>query len=375
MRFLFISDTPNPRMIGGGEFAIYKYAEALALCGHDVDVHGQFRRAFFSDLKSLPTLRVHVRGGIESPIRGAGKINRLWDLFHTRFILLPRLRRGPRPDVIIGYQRRSSIKAAALGKALNVPVAHIAFEPPTSMARALRKNENEDIPSDFGTEWEGVKLAYQSSRWLLPLTADAGRAVEAWCGKRVDAPVYAGMDAPANVLDIPASDSHILYIGRLDYTKNVHDLIDAVALMHNPPPLVIAGAGYDRDELEDRARKAGVKCTFTGVVSDAEKWRLIRSCYFLVFPTSLEGFGMPPGEALAAEKPAICSDIPVLREVYADAVEYFPVHHVQALSDVMQKMLVQHDDRKARGAAGRAYISRHYSWDRCADRILHVLGA
>lgn len=356
-------------MIGGGEYAIYKYAEALAVRGYEVTVVGQFQRPYVSELKSLPNLNIIIRGGIEKGIKGAGLLNRWWDTFHTHYLLLPRLRQEWRPDIIIGYQRRSSIKAAYLGRKLDVPVGHIAFEPPTAMIEALGSSYEQIMQGAVGHEWEEVKRAYQSSACLMPLSEDAGRKVAAWCGREVEGAVYAGMEAPDWIMQEPAKEEFVLYVGRLDSTKNVHDLIDAMALLRNPTLLVIAGNGYDRPELEARARSKGIRCEFKGSISDQEKWRLIRSCYFLVFPTSLEGLGMPPGEALAAEKPAICSDIPVLREVYGDAVEYFPLHDLKALAAKMEELLGHPDCRRQRGVAGRAFVLGRYLWDKCSGRI------
>jgi glycosyltransferase involved in cell wall biosynthesis len=374
MKIAFISDTPNPKMVGGGEYAIYKYAEALALKGHDVTVYGQFDRPYIRELTQCPNLHIKIRGGLELSIKGVGAINRIWDRIHTNYFLLPALRRRTKPDIIIGYQRRSSIKAVMLGRMLDIPVGHIAFEPPTTMIDVLGEAYNRIMKGPLGDEWTLVKEAYQSSCALIPLTKFAGDEVTRWCGMPVSDPVYAGMEMPKAAAGFPNKDEHILYVGRLDSTKNVHDLIDAVALLRNPPPLVVVGNGYDREQLEERAKKKAIDCVFKGAVSDEEKWRLIRSCHFLVFPTSLEGLGMPPGEALVAGKPAICSDIPVLREVYGDQVEYFPLHDVAALATKMEDLLARPECRRERGVAGREYVLEQYTWASCAERIETGLG-
>ncbi len=356
-------------MVGGGEYAIYKYAEGLALRGHEVVVYGQFRRPFMDELRADTSLSIRLRGGVECGFRGAGQLNRLWDRIHTACVALPGMRRMGDVDVIMGYQRRSSIKAQWIGAKMNVPVVHVAFEPPTAMAAVLGEQYLQNMAGRLADEWARVKEAYRSSDGLLPLSKVVAAAVEAWCGKPCERPVYAGVDAPPGVMDVSAREDFILYLGRLDSTKNVQDLIDAVALIDNPLPLVIVGRGYDENELKDRASAAGITCRFMGVISDTEKWRLVRQCAFLVFPTSLEGFGMPPGEALSCGKPAICSDIPILREVYGDSVEYFPLHDVKALAELMQQMLRDSAYCRKRGRDGRDYVLSRYTWNHCAERI------
>src|SRR6185437_4115321 len=43
---------------------------------------------------------------------------------------------------------------------------------------------------------------------------------------------------------------------------------------------------------------------------------LYRTCCALLYPSKMEGFGIPPLEAMACGSPVIVSDIPVFREIY-----------------------------------------------------------
>jgi glycosyltransferase involved in cell wall biosynthesis len=369
MNIAIISDNPNAHAIGGGDYAVYKYAEALAKRGHAVDVYGTFYHDFMSTMCSVAGLNIHLRGGCTSRLRGAGKVNRIWDILYTYVYLLPRLFfSNNRPDFIFGYQRYSSIKAYKLGRLLNVPVVHFAFEPPTHMLKMLGNKFERVFKGRLRREWDSVRDAYCSSAALLPLSASVGKDVAEWTGRSVNKPIYVGLDRPRD-LNKANEFTHILYIGRLDYAKNVHDLIDAISVLKCPPSLIIAGGGYDASELKNRARSVGVNAIFPGVVSDVEKWRLISTCLFLVFPSSVEGFGMPPGEALMCMRPAICSDIPVLREVYEDYVYYFKLHDTKSLAGIMQHVLDHPIEANERAVRGNSWIMKRYSWDLSASRI------
>jgi glycosyltransferase involved in cell wall biosynthesis len=50
--------------------------------------------------------------------------------------------------------------------------------------------------------------------------------------------------------------------------------------------------------------------------------RLLQGARALLFPSFTEGYGLPLAEALALGVPAICSDLPALREVGGEAPEY-----------------------------------------------------
>ncbi len=374
MHYCFIIE--NAWQIGGGDYAQFKYAEYLAKRGHRVTVFAQFHKDFMDKLEHAPGLQIRFRGALPPSFRGAGRLNKLWGRMHARYRILPYLRRHEtRPDVLIGYSRKSSILADRLGRSSDIPCAHVVFETPDWMSRELGTLHDNVYSGELKREWEETREVYWRAKWLLPNSELTRKEVADWTERSLEPAIYAGLDDPGEPTGDTAEGKHILYIGRLDVTKNVHDLIDAVAIMKNPPPLMIAGRGHDEEELKARAQAKGVQATFPGHISDAEKWRLMRGCLFLVFPTSFEGFGMPPGEALSCGKPAICSDIPILREVYGEAVEYFPLHDVAALAAKMEDLLARPEYRRERGAAGREYVLERYTWEKCAARIEKVLSS
>jgi glycosyltransferase involved in cell wall biosynthesis len=55
---------------------------------------------------------------------------------------------------------------------------------------------------------------------------------------------------------------------------------------------------------------------------DGDMARLLRGARALLLPSFAEGFGLPLIEALAQGVPALCSDIPALRETGRDVAEY-----------------------------------------------------
>lgn len=372
MKFCFIIE--NAWQIGGGDYAQFKYAEHLALRGHEVDVYGQFRKEFMDRMQTAAGLRWRFRGALPPSFRGAGRLNRIWGDLHARGVILPRFRAvRTRPDVVIGYSKRSAILADRLARGAGLPCAHVVFETPEWMSRDLGRLFDQVNVGPVRREWEEVREVYRRAAQLLPNSELTRAEVASWTGRPVAPAVYAGLDDPGPIRADHALGDYILYIGRLDVTKNVHDLIDAVARMKRPPRLVIAGRGHDELELQRRAVERGVAAEFAGHVSDAQKWQLIRGCRFLVFPTSFEGFGMPPGEALACGVPAVCSDIPILREVYGDHVEYFPLRDVEALAAVMEDMNTRDTYRRERGEAGRSYVLSRYTWSHCAERLENAL--
>jgi glycosyltransferase involved in cell wall biosynthesis len=83
-------------------------------------------------------------------------------------------------------------------------------------------------------------------------------------------------------------------------------------------------------------------------------------------PSFAEGFGLPIAEAARRGRPAICSDIPVFREVGGEGAIYFPVNDPRALAARIVDVL------EGRVAGDPAAISR-VSWAEAARRIVDVI--
>jgi alpha-1,2-rhamnosyltransferase len=58
----------------------------------------------------------------------------------------------------------------------------------------------------------------------------------------------------------------------------------------------------------------------------------------LVFPSYVEGFGLPLVEAMQRGLPAMASDIPVFREIGGDYMAYFDLATPQSLTDLVVDM-------------------------------------
>ena len=83
-----------------------------------------------------------------------------------------------------------------------------------------------------------------------------------------------------------------------------------------------------------------------------------------------EGFGLPVIEALACGSIVVASDIPVLREVGADAVRYAPVGDVRAWTALVGSLLVTPESAPA-NATRRAQAGR-LTWTRHAQTLLEA---
>ncbi len=121
----------------------------------------------------------------------------------------------------------------------------------------------------------------------------------------------------------PRQPAHLLYVGRLDIEhKGVDLLLEIVAQVRSRlgdrmPPVLIAGDGPDRGELQRRVARGGLSRTikFLGRIEGWEKYRLMASAYGVLMPSRFETFGMVAVESQAAGAPVVAFDVGPLAEV------------------------------------------------------------
>ena len=139
---------------------------------------------------------------------------------------------------------------------------------------------------------------------------------------------------------------YLLYVGNRHVHKNIRCLIDAfIRLAAEFPGLKLVLAGH-RMRVRDEVDEALEVCEYRDRVlifteaTDREIDNLYCFAKVFVFPTLIEGFGIPPLEAMARGIPAVCSDIPVLRESCGDAAIYAKAGDAQDFARAIRNTLM-----------------------------------
>lgn len=113
-----------------------------------------------------------------------------------------------------------------------------------------------------------------------------------------------------------ASGSYYYCLASLAKNKNLHWIIDN-ARKYPENRYCLSGR-----PLGESFENLPANVIFTGFVTDGEAACLMRHSKAFLFPSTYEGFGIPPMEALSRGAKVILSDIPVLREIYGQSVVY-----------------------------------------------------
>ncbi len=174
---------------------------------------------------------------------------------------------------------------------------------------------------------------------------------------------------------------YFLYVGNAYPHKNLETLLKAFQkfIVYNSQfagkiKLVLVGP---RDYFYERLSKtiAATKLCGRLILSQNPKTEELSALYkdaiALVFPSLMEGFGLPGIEAMAMGTPVVASDIPVFREIYGDAFLPFNPDSPQDIADKLKRITVDKNLRKNLIDKGRKQAAR-YSWRRMAEKTVGV---
>jgi glycosyltransferase involved in cell wall biosynthesis len=378
LSILLLYDCIYPGSVGGVEHRNYELARALAARGHKVTLAG-FADGGDSPAPGVSFLPLGPRGRLYGAagkrstgqaLRFAAKVARMdlspYDLVETAnipyvhlFPLALRCRLAEKPLVVTWYEYWGRYWREYLGPIRWLPYAAI-----------------ERLAVPLG------KKAIADSR----LAADR---VQARRGGEVPVvPVGIPIDAIRRAADEPAEPGTepappLIYAGRLLREKRVDLLLEAVALLAparsdpSAPPnplLAILGTGPERERLEELARALGIaeRVRFLGhLPTNADVWRALGRAKVAVQPSSREGFGLFPLEAMAAGLPVVYCESPesALPELVRPGLEGICTEpEPQALAAALARLLTDEPERErlARGARER---SEAYGWEAIAERL------
>ncbi|MET0990019.1 MAG: glycosyltransferase family 1 protein [Glaciihabitans sp.] len=178
----------------------------------------------------------------------------------------------------------------------------------------------------------------------------------------VESPGAARGEAPA--------DRTLVYMGSFMPYKNVALLATAMHLLPDYRLHLLSRIDETtRGELERLAPEGSL--TFHNGVTDDEYHRVLTASTALVTASLAEGFGLPLVEAMAVGTPVVVSDIPVFREIGADAAVFFDPASAESFAWGVRELEEpgRWEELSARAVARAA----HYSWDASARALLEVL--
>ena len=170
----------------------------------------------------------------------------------------------------------------------------------------------------------------------------------------------------------------LLYVGGVDYRKNLEGTIRAYAELPQPMrdahQLVIVCnlAQHLRFSLRVFARRLGIESRnllLTGFVSDRDLAALYRSCELFVFPSLYEGAGLPILEAMTCEAPVAASGVSAMPELLGDREATFDPANPADIARCIREVIGDPATLESLRERSKRRVAL-YTWERVAKRTL-----
>jgi glycosyltransferase involved in cell wall biosynthesis len=163
---------------------------------------------------------------------------------------------------------------------------------------------------------------------------------------------------------------YLLYVGQQSDYKNIKRLGDAHQILLAKYPdlgLVLVGkkntsALTNETYFNNRNYK---NIHFTDFVDDSQLSWLYTHATAYVFPSLLEGFGLPGLEAMSYGIPVVSSNATCLPEIYGQAAHYFNPTDTSDMAEAIDQVLSDDTIRTRLSKAGFKQIKK-YSWKKMA---------
>lgn len=188
-------------------------------------------------------------------------------------------------------------------------------------------------------------------------------------GNGVDVDSIAGLK-PAK----PGSD--IIYVGRLMDFKNIHLIIESLAVLKKRGTAlscVIIGKGPAKVKLQRLAKKLGVanQVKWLGALESNDVYAHMKAAKFLVLPSSREGFGMVAIEANASGTPVLTANYAgnAAKDLIQDGVNgYIFQPTIEGLAATLEKSLKQVEKLER----STLDFIKTYDWDNLSHKLAGV---
>jgi glycosyltransferase involved in cell wall biosynthesis len=308
---------------------------------------------------------------------------------------LPRVIRNCRADIVL-----STGNFALRGSPVpQILLSRNSLYTSSDFYRDLRARREYRVWLD--TELRGW-LARKSIAWadvtIAPSEAFAAE-LRRWTGNQRLFAIHHGFDRNGFVRDRSPLDAQLeeqlrlsqgavklLFVSHYNYYRNFETLIHALPLLRDRLPnrkvkllltcRLAAGANpgpYRAEGAAQLVRTLGVSemVVELGTVPYRQLHQLYRQSDFYVTPAYAETFAHPLVEAMSSGLPVVASDLPVHREICADAAVYFPRFSSQDVADRVAELVTSSQLTAQLAERGRIR-SAAFSWKKHVDELQAV---
>ncbi|MFF9671790.1 glycosyltransferase [Streptomyces eurythermus] len=369
---------------GGQNVYVAQVARQLARKGYRVTVYTRRDSVGLPDRVTLidGVQVVHVPAGPPAPVPK----DELLPHMHEFGDFLARQWAEHPPHVVHAHFWMSGLAALAGARDLNIPVVQ-TYHALGTVKRRYQGAADTSPPQRLAVE---EAIGHECARIIATCSDEVAELKAMGLPEDRISVVPCGVDpeqfTPVAHTRPPGARKRLLAVGRLVPRKGFDRAIRALAGVPDAELLIAGGPEADLLRTEPEAarlygiaREYGVldRVTLLGGVGRARMPRLMSSADLVLSLPRYEPFGIVPLEAMACATPVVATAVGGQLDTVVDGTTglLVPADEDHDLGAALRALLADPDRLARYGAAGRARVLAHYTWDRVADGVAGVYGA
>ncbi|WP_085676732.1 MULTISPECIES: glycosyltransferase [unclassified Pseudomonas] len=249
-------------------------------------------------------LRPWLRLRLQRALKEAGADVILLDGVGVARLVLPVMQRIPEVRAKVLFHGMTRLNDSDVKLLNRLPVERLSI---AAVSHTLARS----LEHDIGRPVQTLRMAFDPQAFARPLLS---------------------REQARQVLALPARGLLLGAVGRLVESKGFEMIIEAFARAagHTGMQLAIVGDGPLRASLQARIDGLGLTDSVRLCGHHDNLQQLYRAFDWLLVPSRAEGLGLVVQEAVMADVPVVCSDLPVFREQLQESGCYLAVGDVEA---------------------------------------------
>lgn len=164
---------------------------------------------------------------------------------------------------------------------------------------------------------------------------------------------------------------YLLHVGHSNPVKNVEMILEALTKLPKQYHLIKVGRFTDLQEKFIQKHKIDPRIDQYLDINTDELVKIYHAAQMLVFPSFLEGFGMPIVEAMACGLPVITSDCSAMPETGGEAALYTNPRSIDTFLKAIEQLSNDNNLKRRNTKLGFAQAQK-FTWTKCALKTRKV---
>ncbi|RED65083.1 glycosyltransferase family 4 protein [Cohnella lupini] len=161
------------------------------------------------------------------------------------------------------------------------------------------------------------------------------------------------------------SKGYVLAVSSMNPTKNFPNIVRAIEMLNEVDYQIVIAGGTNGKVFGTANVPHSDKLKWVGYVTDPQLKALYDGAACFIFPSTYEGFGLPPLEAMTCGAPVIVSRSASLPEVCGEATLYCDPIDPRDIAEKIDQVMASSELRQSLRLKGLRRAAQ-FSWNKCA---------